>query len=83
MARSVPKKYWKVTPRMLRRLWTSVGVLAAEVEALPEVLVGLRLREVYVVEVGVGAVIENHTRGPPFLWQYSAMSLTIDWNDCV
>lgn len=25
----------------------------------------------------------NHTSAPPFLWQYSAMSATIDWNDCV
>ena len=60
-----------------------LGVLAAEVEALAEVLVRLRLGEVDVTEIGVSAVIENHTRAPPFLWQYSAMSLTIDWNDCV
>jgi len=26
---------------------------------------------------------ENHKSAPPFLWQYSAMSVTIDWNDCV
>jgi hypothetical protein len=59
------------------------SVLAAEVESLAEVLVGFRFREVDGAEVLIGAVVENHTSNPPFLWQYSAMSLTIDWNDCV
>ena len=67
MARSVPKKYWK----------------AAKIKNLAEVLVGLRLAEVNLAKVGVGAVIEYHTSAPPFLWQYSAMSLTIDLNDSV
>ena len=67
MARSVPKKYWK----------------AAKIKNLAEVFVGLRPAEVNLVEVGVGAMIEYHTSAPPFLWQYSAMSLIIDWKDCV
>ena len=46
-------------------------------------LVGLRLAQVNLAEVGIGAVVEYHTSAPPFLWQNSAMSLTIDWNDCV
>ena len=99
MARSVPKKYWKVMPFMLRKLCTSVGrsmllfsylchlhsldILSAEVKTLAEVLVGLRLAEVNLAKIGIGAVVEYHTSAPPFLWQYSAMSLTIDWNDCV
>jgi hypothetical protein len=82
MARSVPKKYWKVTPFMLRRLCTSVGRSMVPL-AFAEVLVGLRLTEVDLAKVSVGAVVKNHTSAPPFLRQYSAMSLTIDWNDCV
>ena len=39
--------------------------------------------EVDVAKGLIGAVVENHTSSPPFRWQYSAMSLTIDWNDCV
>ena len=35
------------------------------------------------VERFVSAVILNHTSAPPFLWQYSAISLTIDEKDCV
>lgn len=51
--------------------------------AKTEVLVGFRLAEVYLCKVGIGAVVEYHTSAPPFLWQYSAISATIDWNDCV
>ena len=61
----------------------SLSVLAAEVEALAEVLIRFRFREVDVAKGLIGAVVENHTSNPPFLWQYSVMSLTIDWNDCV
>ena len=30
-----------------------------------------------------GTVVEDHISAPPFLWQYSAISATIDWKDCV
>ena len=35
------------------------------------------------IECHIGAVVENHCSAPPFLWQYSLMSLIIDWNDWV
>ena len=53
------------------------------VVSLAEVLVRLRLRKVYLTEVCIGTVVEDHISAPPFLWQYSAISATIDWKDCV
>ena len=64
-------------------IFQSLAVLTRQIETLTEILVRLGLGQINRVERFVSAVIQNHTSAPPFLWQYSAISLTIDEKDCV
>ena len=64
-------------------IFQSLAVLTRQIETLTEILVRLGLGQINRVERIIRAVIQNHTSAPPFLWQYSAISLTIDEKDCV
>ena len=58
-------------------------VLTRKIKTLTKILVGFGFGQIDCVKRFICAVIKNHTSAPPLLWQYSAMSLTIDAKDCV